>query len=270
MSRISPLIRWPLPITAAGLALALSVPAPGMAATYPKASAVDGRLRYTSYHQDQVYNLQAAIGRALFIQFDEGEEMERFYTGDSEAWEVGKHGNIIAIKPTAEVPDTNLIVSTSTGRIYTFDLSLNARAPMYGIRFSYPNEQRRATETATAKRELSASLDPHAHTRKNYHYAGAGSPTVQPAEIFDNGTHTFMRFPENTTFPSVFAIGPDGGETLVNKTVRDNWLILPAVGNEWRLRSGQAVMCVRNDAFAPSARDNPGETTSPFIQRTAR
>ena len=110
---------------------------------------------------------------------------------------------------------------------------------MYGIRFSYPNEQRRASETARAKQELSASLDPHAQTRKNYRYAGAGSREVQPSEIFDNGSHTFMRFPENMTFPSVFAIGPDGGETLVNKTVRGNWLILPAVGRQWRLRSRQ-------------------------------
>ncbi|AGA92411.1 type IV secretory pathway, VirB9 component (plasmid) [Thioflavicoccus mobilis 8321] len=270
MSRIALLYRWAAPMTAAGIALALLVPASCMAATYPKASGVDGRLRYTSYHPDQVYNLQAAIGRALFIQFADGEEMEKFYTGDSDAWEVGKHANMIAIKPTAEIPDTNLIVSTSAGRVYTFDLSLNDRAPMYGIRFSYPEEQHQASETARAKRELSASLDPHAQTRKNFRYAGAGSRAVQPSEVFDNGTHTFMRFPENTIFPSVFAIGPDGGETLVNKTVRGNWLILPAVGREWRLRSGKAVMCVRNDAFAPSGIDNPGETTSRAIERAAR
>ena len=136
MSRMSLIYRGAVSVTVAGFALALLVPASCMAATYPKASGVDERLRYTSYHPDQVYNLQTAIGRALFIQFAEGEEMEKFYTGDSDAWEVGKHANMIAIKPTAEVPDTNLIVSTSAGRIYTFDLSLNAGAPMYGIRFS--------------------------------------------------------------------------------------------------------------------------------------
>jgi type IV secretion system protein VirB9 len=252
------------------VALALLLPTAAMAAAIPKSSRVDGRLRYTSYHPDQVYVLQAAIGRALFIQFGEGEEMEKFYTGDSDAWEVGKHANLVAIKPTAETPDTNLIISTTAGRVYTFDLALNARAPMYGIRFSYPSERRRATQTARAKHELKASLDPHAQTRKNYRYAGAGSREVRPAEIFDNGSHTFMRFPENMTFPSVFAVGPDGGETLVNRTVRGNWLILPNVGRQWRLRHGKAVLCVRNDAFAPSGRDNPGETTHRGIRRSAR
>jgi type IV secretion system protein VirB9 len=270
MSPLSLLCRWAVPMTAAGLALALLLPAPAWAATVPKASRLDGRLRYTSYHPDQVYVLQGAIGRALFIQFAEGEEMQRFYSGDSQAWEVGKHANLVALKPTAEVPDTNLIISTTAGRIYTFDLGLNERAPMYGIRFSYPGERRRALERARAKRELSASLDPRAQTRRNYRYAGAGSRAVQPSEIFDNGTHTFLRFPENRPFPAVFAIGPHGGETLVNRSVRGNWLILPQVGRRWRLRYGKAVLCVRNDAFAPSGLDNPGETTHHRIERGAR
>ena len=36
---------------------------------------------------------------------------------------------------------------------------------MYGIRFSYPTERRRAADADRAKRELSASLDPHAPSR---------------------------------------------------------------------------------------------------------
>jgi type IV secretion system protein VirB9 len=252
------------------IALALLVPAAGLAETVPEASRVDKRLRYTSYHPDQVYVLQAAIGRALFIEFGDGEQMEKFYTGDSAAWEVGKHANLVAIKPTAQTPDTNLIISTSAGRVYTFDLGLNERSPMYGIRFSYPSEERRAHESERAKRELAASLDPGTQTVRNYRYAGAGSRAVQPAEIFDNGSHTFMRFPENMTFPSVFAIDPDGGETLVNKTVRDNWLILPRVGRQWRLRHGKAVLCVRNDDYARSGIDNPGETTHRGIERRAQ
>jgi type IV secretion system protein VirB9 len=252
------------------LALVLLVPASVSAALYPTASRVDTRLRYTSYDPDQVYVLNAAIGRALFIQFADGEEMEKFYTGDSQAWEVGKHANLVAIKPTAATPDTNLILTTTAGRVYTFDLVLNERAPMYGIRFSYPNDERKRSDSARVRQELAGSIDPNAQVQRNYRYAGAGSKDVQPAEVFDNGSHTFMRFPENQTFPSVFAVGPDGGETLVNKTVRGNWLIIARVGHQWCLRQGAAVMCVRNDDFAPSGIDNPGETTSPGIQRSVR
>ncbi len=252
------------------LTLALLIPAAVSAVVYPASSRVDGRLRYTSYDPDQVYVLHAAIGRALFIQFADGEEMEKFYTGDSAAWEVGKHANLVAIKPTAATPDTNLILTTTAGRVYTFDLALNDRAPMYGIRFSYPNEERKRSNNARLRQELADSIDPNAQVQRNVRYAGAGSKDVQPSEVFDNGTHTFMRFPENQTFPSVFAVGPDGGETLVNKTVRGNWLILARVGRAWRLRHGRAVLCVRNDAYAPNGTDNPGETTSPSIHRSAR
>jgi type IV secretion system protein VirB9 len=245
------------------------IPAIASAAVYPTASRVDARLRYTPYDPDQVYVLNAAIGRALFIQFADGEEMEKFYTGDSQAWEVGKHANLVAIKPTAATPDTNLILATTAGRVYTFDLTLN-ETPMYGIRFAYPDEERKRSDSTRLRQELSGSIDPDAQVQRNYRYAGAGSKEVQPAEIFDNGSHTFMRFPENRTFPSVFAVGPDGGETLVNKTVRGNWLILARVGHQWRLRDGAAVLCIRNDDFAPSDIDNPGETTSPTIQRGER
>ena len=244
----------------------LLIPEVADAAAVPKASRVDTRLCYVSYHPDEVYVLRAAVGRALFIQFRTGEEMESFYTGDSEAWEVGRHKNLVALKPTAESPNTNLIISTNTGRVYTFDLKLS-RAPMYGIRFSYPLEKLKEKEIEAAKRSLESSLDPRFQKIKNYNYAGAGSVKLEPAEIFDNGSHTFLLFPENMSFPSVFAVGPDGGEQLVNKTVRGNWLILPRVERLWRLRHGEEVLCVRNDAYAPSARDNPGETIKPDILR---
>ena len=135
--------------------------------------------------------------------------------------------------------------------------------------FAYPDEERKATATRRAKGELAASLDPETQDRRNYRYTGAGSSSVQPVEIFDNGSHTFMKFAENQTFPAIFALGADG-ETLVNRTVRGNWLIVPRVGRAWRLRHGKEVLCIRNEAFAPNGRDNPAETTDPRITREAR
>ena len=80
MSRSAPLTAIPFLSLKALLPLALLVPLIASAATVPKASRVDERLRYTSYDPDQVYVLHAAIGRARFIQWAEGEERERFYT----------------------------------------------------------------------------------------------------------------------------------------------------------------------------------------------
>ena len=243
---------------------------PSLAATLPFASGVDSRLRYTHYHPDQVYILRAAIGRALFIEFERGEEMESFYTGDSEAWEVGKHGNLVALKPTAELPNTNLIISTTAGRVYTFDLVLNEKTPMYGIRFSYPEKERLKVKEAGAKHTLAASLNPETQALKNHSYSGRGSFSIQPAEIFDNGTHTFLYFPENMSFPAVFEVSASGAETLVNKTVSGNWLILPRVGKMWRLRYGDEVLCIRNDAFFPNVVENRAETTAIRVWRSNR
>lgn len=230
---------------------------------------MDARLRYTTYNPDQVYRLDAAIGRACFIQFAEGEQMEKYYTGDSDAWEVGKHANLMAIKPKAETPETNLIVSTNRGRVYVFELALSERAPMYGIRFSYPEERRKQAKSKRLKEALEQSLDPARQGNRNYRYAGSGDTGIQPLEIFDNGSHTFLRFAEQQRFPAIFAAG-SGGERLVNPSVRGNWLIVPEVARQWRLRDGAAVLCIRNDGAQRVLPDTPAETTHPGIRRAAR
>ena len=254
------------PIVSAVLALSVLFAPMAESATFPRAGSGDSRLRYATYDPEAVYELRGEIGRALFIRFAEGEEMERFYSGDSAAWEVVKHQNYIGIKPTAITPDTNLVVITSLDRVYTFDLELGTPL-MYGIRFDYPRSEAQAREEARVKTELDAALDPYQQTRKNYQYSGRGANAIAPREIFDSGTHTFLRFAEGMTFPAAFAIGPDGGETLTNGTVRGNWLILPKVGWAWRLRYGSAVLCVRNDHYSPSQQDNPGETANRNVWR---
>ena len=261
-----------LPVTvllALLVALAVTAPVTALAEVYPSASRVDSRLRYTTYNPDQVYRLNATVLHACFIEFAKGEQMEKYYTGDSEAWEVGKHANLVAIKPTKETSETNLIISTNRGRVYVFELAVAKNAPMYGIRFSYPEEERKQTRKKQLKQALDDSLDPARQGNRNYAYAGSGDTAIQPLEIFDNGSHTFMRFAESQRFPAVFATGL-AGERLVNPTVRENWLILARVERQWRLRDGPAVLCIRNDGARRTLRDNPGETTHGGIMRAAR
>jgi type IV secretion system protein VirB9 len=261
-----------LPVTVLlALLIGLTVTAPitVLAEVYPSASRVDPRLRYTTYNPDQVYRLNATVLHACFIELAKGEQMEKYYTGDSEAWEVGKHANLVAIKPKTEKSETNLIISTNRGRVYVFELSVAKHAPMYGIRFSYPTEERKQARKKQLEKALTDSLDPARQGNRNYAYAGSGDTGIQPLEIFDNGSHTFMRFAESQRFPAVFAAGL-AGERLVNPTVRENWLILARVERQWRLRDGPAVLCIRNDGARRYLRDNPGETTHGGILRAAQ
>ena len=150
-----------------------------------------------------------------------------------------------------------------------FELAVTDKAPMYGIRFSYPNEERKKPKTKRLKKALEESLDPNRQGNRNYAYAGSGDRSIQPLEVFDNGSHTSMRFAESQRFPAVFAAGL-GGERLVNPTVRESWLILTRVERQWRLRDGPAVLCIRNDGVQRRLPDNPGETTQSGIARAPR
>jgi type IV secretion system protein VirB9 len=261
-----------LPVTVLlALLFALTVTAPmtALAEVYPSASRVDSRLRYTTYNPDQVYRLNVKVLHACFIEFAQGEQLKKYYTGDLDAWDVGKDGNVVAIKPKKEKSETNLIMTTNRGRVYVFELAVTDKAPMYGIRFSYPEEERKQARKKQLKQALDDSLDPARQGNRNYAYAGSGDTGIQPLEIFDNGSHTFMRFAESQRFPAVFATGL-GGERLVNPTVHDNWLILTRVEHQWCLRDGPAVLCIRNDGARRTLRDNPGETTHGGIMRTAK
>jgi len=248
------------------LAMVLYLLGTAHAATEPAASRVDSRLRYTVYNKDQVYQVRTQIGRAFFIQFADGEEMEKWYAGDSKGWDVAKHGNVVAVKPAGEEPGTNMIIVTSAGRTYVFDLTLGAPA-VYGVRFSYPLDQAKKDKARSVERDLDAALDPLLQTRRNYKYAGTGSADLRPVMIFDNGRYTYLKFAEGQGWPSVFAVAADGQETIVNRTVRGNWMIIHRVGRLWRLRAGTAVLCVRNDDYAPDSSDNRGETDTPMIDR---
>ena len=158
----------------------------GQAVTEPTASRVDPRLRYTTYNQDEVYRVRAQVGRAFFVEFAPGEEMEKWYSGDSKAWDVAKHGNVVAFKPTAEDAATNIIIVTSVGRTYVLDVEM-AVPVMYGVRFAYPADDAAKAKAKGIQQTLDAALDPERQTRRNYRYVGAGSAELRPAVIFDNG-----------------------------------------------------------------------------------
>ncbi len=234
----------------------------------PYASSGDRRLRYIHYDPDQVVLLNTRVGKATYVQFAEGEHMVKWFGGDSKAWEVGKHANVMAMKPKARHPVTNMIVLTNTGRVYNFDLKLS-RNNFYGVRFMYPEDEQRKRQAATAQETLEAAMNPHRQEHRNLNYTGAGSTAIRPYMLFDNGRYTFIKFRESADWPAIFHVRGDE-ETLVNPTIRDNWLILPMVAKFWRLRLGAEVLCIKNAHFRPAFPDNTTHTASDKIQRIPR
>jgi type IV secretion system protein VirB9 len=116
--------------------------------------------------------------------------------------------------------------------------------------------------------------------QRNTPYAGQSTEAdriaLAPDTMWDDGQRTFLRFPGNRRVPHAWQILPDGKEGVVGQTTvddpdtRGHLLIIEQVVSMLRLRDGDAVLCITNQAYDPTSR-NPGTgTVDPGVLRQTR
>jgi type IV secretion system protein VirB9 len=104
--------------------------------------------------------------------------------------------------------------------------------------------------------------------RRNLKYSVQGSSAIQPTEITDNGQFTALRFPNQRELPAFFSVNPDGIESIVPFDVRDEFVVIHGVFAQLRLRRGNVVLCVFNEAPDFYGRDPKTGTASSIVERT--
>jgi type IV secretion system protein VirB9 len=219
-------------------------------------------------------------------------------------------GNFVMLKPLRDLdPQPLFIIGRSTDpttgrevmRPYVFELStrqgpLTADAPdtYYLVRFSYPDEERAAAAAAAAARRQEATAAAETRRREraerqarqrlrladngaatpgtmNWHYDGQGDRALAPAEVWDDGQSTFLRFPGNRRVPAIFSVLADGREAAVNYSASTTGLItVHQTGPALRLRDGGLVLCILNRAHEAAGRNAGTGTTSPDVVREIR
>ncbi len=116
------------------------------AETSGRGTQLDRRIQTATYSPDNVFRINASVGRATIVQFEDGETIRRdngiMAMGDPSAWEVGpnKSGDAVTVKPkTDQEPDTNFIIKTNK-RTYVLELKLvkDISKTTYLLRFNYP------------------------------------------------------------------------------------------------------------------------------------
>jgi hypothetical protein len=78
-------------------------------------------------------------------------------------------------------------------------------------------------------------------------YVIEGDADFRPTQVFDDGTHTYIRLPERLQeLPALFMLTPDTGETaLVNYAVSEPYLIVQRTMERFLLQLGKAKVTVR-------------------------
>lgn len=93
---------------------------------------------------------------------------------------------------------------------------------------------------------------------------------IAPTEVSDNGQVTTFRFPGNTPVPSFFIVTPDGTERSVNAAADGDLVVVPMTAREFRLRSGDQVVCLKNERYDAIGKNYGTGTTSPDVIRQIR
>lgn len=211
-------------------------------------SNLDRRVQTAIYSPDQVYRIQAAVGRGSLIQFPATETVNEdsglIATGDPSAWSIGanKAGNLVAIKPiTDQEPNTNLIINTNR-HTYLLELKLVKRTDetTYALRWIYPEPPKK--EVAAVSRR---DLDPCSGPVQNNQYQRRGDKVIAPSEGWDNGLLTCFRFTGNGPRPVLYQVLPDGTETLADMHNEQNIVVVHGVGQLFRFRLNKLLVEAR-------------------------
>lgn len=225
------------------------------------ATAKDPRLVERLYDPTQVVQIEGKVNVQSTIQFGEGEVIENVAIGDSTSWQVtpNRRANLLFVKPLAPRASTNMTVVTNR-HTYLFDLvaSPNVRTPLYVLTFTYPVEVEPVEETQSASAvpalqpnalEVAAANDDYAvldPTRLNFDWAASGNSALLPERVYDDGTATFLAWPEGTPMPAILVKDHEGTEGPVNFAVRGDTIVLDLVPAEIILRSGDDVATLVN------------------------
>lgn len=251
----------------------------------PVAGRADARVRTVEYNPDQVYTIYGRFRHALEIEFGPGEVITQAALGDTISWEIAPIGNIVFLKPREAAKSTNLIVLTNASgvvRSYRFQLVMNGGPAMYSIKFRYSGDEAQRNRSAVLLAQLQAvraaegkvvksALDQAViEGKRNLNYWFRGDSQLEPTEVSDNGEFTVLRFPGRQEIPAIFGVNQDGSEAIIDYDVREDYVVIHGVYRLMRLRKGQSVLCITNNAPIGTGRIDRTGTVSPIIERTVK
>ena len=214
---------------------------PVQAAITPKAKPFDTRITSTKYNPDDVIRVRTKVGISTLIQFEQGEHISApdagMGIGDAQAWGIDVKGNNIFLKPIAKEPDTNLIITTSKGRTYSFQL-VTSKYPHYIVKLAYDKPK-----TGKDKKFDIPCFDGSA----NFRYGKWGDDALAPQYMWDDGRFTCLKFTDNAELPVAYQVAADGSESLINYHIEKDTMVLQGISKEFRLRLGKQVLGLRSD-----------------------
>lgn len=182
------------------------------------------------------------------LVLEPGEAIVNVAVGDSVRWLIAPASSgaqdgttpHVLIKPTEAGLHTNLIVTTNR-RTYYLTLVSSNHTPMLRIGFLYPHDPQHDFATTFMGRGIrpGTPLPETAIDKLDFNYRMSGDRGLQPVRVFNDGTHTYLQMPQGMSdIPVLFAVGNDGGNTLINYRFTGQYYVVDGVPASIALVSG--------------------------------
>lgn len=235
------------PLVCAFIAVALILLSPAHAAKTPRSLAADDRVKQVPYDPNQVYEIVGTFGYQTSVEFASDEKVKVVSLGDTIAWQTVPYQNRLFLKPVEANAATNLTVITDKRTYYFMLTSARKQTGMtFLVRFVYPGTSVAAAASAEEPKRQDKASEP---VERNPNYATSGDRTAIPLRrAFDDGQFTYFLFDQGAEIPSVYTVGPDGSESIVNTRREGPYLVVERTASRFTLRNGSAHLCVQNNA----------------------
>ncbi|CAB3782213.1 TrbG/VirB9 family P-type conjugative transfer protein [Pararobbsia alpina] len=240
----------------------------------------DSRVRQVPYRQDEVVRIDAQRGFATHIALDPHEQILVVAPGDRDGWQVvaSKGDHDVYLKPQLAAHDTNLEIRTDR-RSYSFDLivlPLKARLgngqEMYRVTFAYPDDVQTKTRVDAQQAVVQERLaqPPVVRNAQYSMQVMLRSDDIAPTAAWDDGRFTYIRIPNNRRIPAIFRVAEDDTESVVDRHMDGDLVVVHEVAQRFVLRLGDEVVGLWNDAYDMDGVPPNDGTTVSGVKRVLR
>jgi type IV secretion system protein VirB9 len=228
----------------------------------PAYGAADTRIRVQAYDPNQIVRIIGKAGIQSTIEFGDDERIENVAVGDSAAWQItpNHRASLLFVKPLTAHSRTNMTVVTDR-RTYMFDLVAGDKssAPLYAMKFSYPNEKPVEVAKATTQVAVVTPAPTPAMVAAKLHFDWntKGNGKLLPTRVFDDGSALFLAWSHDTPLPAILTMSEDRKEGPLNYRMDGDYIVIAPIPQNVVLRYGN-----KTAALWPSRRIAPAQSSA--------
>jgi len=256
---------------AACLLLVSWTPARAQSPLVPTPVTGEARMVTFDFDDDRIYKVLVRPRNTTQLKLAVDERVTYVSAGDASSFAVNVPSSkaFVEVKPKWDNVSTNLLVVT-TRRAYHIELQSTAEGRKWYTRVAWTYADAALLDQTEPSRGDGPSAGPWPPAGRPgvgaealatgvsvdklyFKYDIDGDAPFRPTQVFDDGTHTYIRLPDELQeLPALFMLAPDSGDTaLVNYSVTPPYLVVPRTMEKFVLKLGKTKVAVLRHSSKP-------------------